>query len=129
MAFTAGTYAEFTSLPSPEQSVLTSSRKIDFLTRKYVLTSVGGFEAMDDIGQRVVLLVSFAQGTRPPSIDERSLKETEYAIREALKPMIRGPEPEIRLLSVSTARVAAGVIQTTLVYKNLLTGTKTSVQL
>ena len=128
MAYSQGPYARFTSLPSPGPSTLTSSRKIDFESGRYVTTEDGGFEAMDDIAQRACLLVCF--GVKPQKfVTPQSLASTEQDIRLALQPMTAAPAPEIEILTVTAERTAAGKTTHLVEFRVLATGTKTTVEI
>jgi hypothetical protein len=108
-------------------SSLSSSRKYDGLTGRYVANDEGGFEAMDDTAQRVILTVAFAVKTGP-FITPRDLAQQEATIRAALAvSLTSGPTPAIRLISVTAAQTgptASGVIVR---YFNNLTGTEQTV--
>ena len=128
MPYATGPYATLTAaIAAPQDDItLHSSRKIDFATQEYVLNDEAGFEGMDDIAQRVILTVSY-NVPRQTHISERDLRASELAVRNALEFMTGGPEPEIKLDKVSFARTSAGVTAGTVIFTNLLTGTKTSV--
>lgn len=128
MPFPSGPYARRTTFPPPGESTLHSSRKIDFAGEDYTVGDEGQYEGMDDVAQRVVLTVAF-NVTSPKYIDERSLRETEQDIRSALiaNGLMGGPEPEIELQQCTAVRSSAGRVEKIVKFKNLATGSKTSV--
>lgn len=128
MPFTTGPYRLRTTFPPPGESTLHSSREVDFAGFDYVVGDEGQYGGMDDVAQRVVLTVAF-NVTSPPYIDERSLRETEQDIRAALvaNGLLGGPEPLIELQQCSAVHSAAGRVEKNVKYKNLATGSKTSV--
>jgi hypothetical protein len=128
MAYSTGPYRLFPNLPSPGASTLTSSRKIDFSTGKYVTDDDGGFEAQDDIAQRVMLKICYLVPEQK-FLTPQANATTEAEIRAALADMYSGPEPEIELLSVSKRRDAAGRTSTVVAFRILSTGNKTTVEI
>lgn len=92
--------------PVPEVLAdLSSSRKIDGKTKKYVIDGNGGFSHMDDIHQRILLLIAF-NVTEPEFLDNSFPHTMEQQIRNALKPLTDGTEPEIgiTLIQITTDR-------------------------
>ena len=98
-----------------------SARKIDARTRRYVIADDGGFEAMDETAQRVLLLLAF--GVKLPEFvtpqDEAKLDQD---VRDALAPLLDTRDPDIDLESVQIGH-AAGTQYVGVRYKNLRTGT------
>ena len=122
-----GGYGSPLAPPVPAvESALSSSRKVDFVTGRYVANDEGGFEAMDDTAQRVVLLVAFAV-KRSTFLTAQSLAGQEAAIRNALLVVTRGPAPEIRVLSVSAVATDVQTSAVSIRYVNNLTGTEQTV--
>jgi hypothetical protein len=115
------------SFAAEERSSLSSSRKINGVTKRYELNEQGGFESMDDVSQRVLLLISFAD-IETPFITDRDMQEQELRLRDALRAMTTGPEPAIRLLEVSVVSNEPGVTTKTIRFQNLLTNTETTVE-
>ena len=128
MPYATGPYSLFTSLPAPARGSLSSSRKIDFAKRDYVIDDDGGFEAMDDTVQRVVLLVAFAVSNEK-FVTEKVKNAEKDRITKALSILTDGSEPVIRLINVSVTDSATGRIQRKVEFHNLKTGTKKTVQL
>ena len=123
-----GGYGTPLTLPQPSSpSELSSSRKIEDRTGRYVTNDEGGFEAMDDTAQRVWLLVAFATKTGP-FITARDMATQEAAIRAALKPLTTGAEPAIRLLAVTASQVGPTSTSVSVRYVNRLTGTEQTVE-
>ncbi len=108
------------------RSDLSSSRKIDFPTGRYVANDEGGFEAMDDIAQVVCLRVAFT--TRSTKfITARNNRQREMALRTELRDLTKRPEPAIELKSVTVTPAGGGRVSETIVYRNLRTGTRQTV--
>lgn len=103
-------------------TTLTSSRRIDFVSQRYVVSSQGGFEGMDDVGQRVVLLVSGAVKV-PKKITPRAVSSIQESVRAALDSMIN-VERVITLDSVQVVSERAGQLAARVVFTNLATQTK-----
>jgi hypothetical protein len=108
-------------------AALHSSRKIDAHGR-YVLDDDGGFEGMDDTAQRVLLAVSFASVDLPKIVTPQASALGEAKIRAALKPLTSGSEPAIKLEVARIERSAPGTVRVVVIFKNLLTGTSSSVE-
>jgi hypothetical protein len=126
MPYATGAYTQFSTLPAPARSDLSSSRKIDFARKDYVLNDEGGFEPMNDITQRVVLLVSFAIKPRK-FVTPRDLNGQKDDVRKALSILTSGSEPSIKLIDVTADAAGAGRTKTVVAFQNLLTNTKQTV--
>lgn len=114
-------------LPPEAPASISSSRAINFQTRDYVLDARGGFAPMDDVAQRVMLLVSFAAPSRPMTLDPTSMRREQQRIRDALSPMSSGRTREIDVLTVDVSSPEPGVLRRSVTYRNRLTGTQTTV--
>lgn len=114
------------SLPAQVPTSLSSSRQIDGVTRRYVQDTHGGFAAMDDVAQRVLLLVSFAE-LNATVITPQTLNDQANAIRAALVPLLDVKTPAISLIAVDVTRSASGTMTKAVTYKNLLTDTQTTI--
>jgi hypothetical protein len=66
------------------RSSLSSSNKVDGVSKRYVLNDEGGYEPMNDIAQTVLLRISYAD-TESPLITPRAANETKAAVRNALQ--------------------------------------------
>ena len=108
-------------------SSLSSSRKFDGKTGRYIVNDEGGFEAMDDTAQRVILLVAFAAKSGP-FLTDRDLAAQVAEVRSALSVMTIGPEPAITLLGVSCEASGPTSSRLTVRYRNNLTGTEQTVE-
>lgn len=101
------------------------ARKVDFKTRRYVVADDGGFEAMDETAQRVMLTVAFAVGKPPPFITPQGELEIEQRIRDALAAAqlldVRDPDIDLEQVDVSHGREQIQFMGVR--YKNLRTGT------
>lgn len=118
---TAG-YAVPEAANAKPPTTLTSSRRIDFVTQRYVHNGAGGFEGMDDIGQRVVLLVSGAVRV-PPKITPRAISSIQEAVRAALDNIVN-VERAITLDQVDVVSERAGQLAARVTFTNLKTSTK-----
>ena len=123
-AYGLSAYGQATDDPaSLSPAKIGSARKIDFKTRRYVVASDGGFEAMDETSQRVMLLVAFAIGREGPFITPAGEADMERRIREALAPMLDPRDPDIDLESVDISHDTNGNSFRGVRFKNLRTGT------
>mgnify|MGYP003476477364 FL=1 len=104
-----------TLAPAPNAS----ARKIDGKTKRYVLNSDGGFDAMDGTAQRVLLLTSFATADRPEFIDERSEAQTQQRILEGLAPLLDTRDPDIALKEAAVTDDGRDTTHESVIYKNL----------
>ena len=89
------------ALAAAPQTALSSSRKIDGVTRRYVLTADGGFEPERDISQRIQLLLDFGMPAEPQFLDDRFAATIDQRVRAALAPLTDGPEPSIAIVSIA----------------------------
>lgn len=107
---------------SETRSSLSSSRKINGITKRYVTNDEGGFESMDDIQQTVLLRIAFAEKQSPfnAPADHAKMKTD---IRNALADMAAKPDPLIQIKSIDVTDGGGGTVYKRVVYKNLLTGT------
>lgn len=99
------------------------ARKIDFKTKRYVVADDGGFEAMDETAQRVVLLTALAIGKEGPFITPQDEADMERRVRAALAVMTDARDPDIDLESVDISHDTDGNSFRGVRYKNLRTGT------
>jgi hypothetical protein len=109
----------------PAESVpakIGSARKVNTKTRRYVVADDGGFEAMDETAQRVVLLLAF--GVKLPDfVTPQGEADMEQAIRAALAPMLDTRDPDIELDEASVGHTAPATEGIVVRFKNLRTGT------
>jgi hypothetical protein len=111
------------SVDSASISEVGSSRKITAGGR-YVLNDEGGFETMDDIDQRVLILVSRATGRRAKVITEVEMARMRESIRAALaKDLMKPADPDIKLRRIDVTNTRAGYLETIVEYRNLRTNT------
>jgi len=123
-----GSFGSPLTLPTPAaSSSLSSSRKYDGKTGRYIANDEGGFEAMDDTAQRVILLVAFAAKTGP-FLTDRDLAAQVAGVRDALSVLTSGPEPAVMLLGVSCEASGPTSSRLTVRYRNNLTGTEQTVE-
>lgn len=109
---------------------LSSSRALVFVPGKrglrYVTRTDGGFDAMDDIAQRVLLLTAYAVPDQKLITPQES-NAFVANVRAALKPLTDGPDPSIQILDIQATDDGAATMLKSLTYKNLKTGTKSTV--
>jgi len=123
-----GSFGSPLTLPTPAStSSLSSSRKFDGKTGRYVVNDEGGFEAVDNTAQRVILLVAFSAKSGP-FLTDRDLAAQVAEVRSALSVMTIGPEPAITLLGVSCEASGPTSSRLTVRYRNNLTGTEQTVE-
>lgn len=114
-------------LPAEQPANLSSSRAIDWQRGDYVLDARGGYEPMDDVAQRVMMLVAFAAPKRPAIIDGPAMSREKARIREALSPLSNGRDRAIEVLAVDVTNPEPGVMRRSVTYRSLLTGTTNTV--
>jgi len=112
----------------PKPKILHSSREINGVTRRYVLDSDGNFEGMDDIAQRVLLLVSYAD-TEFKFITDRDNETSRQRIEAALSVLTSGKTPAIRIEAIEFTNPSYGLLQKRITYTNLRTNTQQTVEL
>jgi hypothetical protein len=119
--------APFTPSTPAAFSSLSSSRSFDGIKGRYVANDEGGFEAMDDTAQCMVLTVGFATKTGP-FITPRDLAQQEATIRAALAvSLTAGSTPRVRLIEVTAAQTGPTASAVTVRYFNNLTNTEQTV--
>ncbi len=127
MPYCKGPYARHSSLPSPSVFTLHSSRKIDFVTRRYELDDNGNPLPMPSTAQRVALQLDFAIPSGPPKfIDDTNLELREKQLTAALQTLIA--EGAIRLESVSATEARPGVASSFVDYTDLNTAADDSLE-
>lgn len=109
------------------RSSLSSSRRVDFVTKRYVVNDEGGFEAMDDVAQTVGLLVAFAW-VPPTHVTPQARNEAKTKIRAALRSLSSGAAPLIQIRSVDVSTPGGGIMNISVTYKNLRTNTIQTVE-
>ncbi len=115
------------ALPAEDPTTLTSSRAIDVTTQRYELDDEGGFDAMDDVAQRVFLLLCFELGPTPKFIDSRFDGAVRNAVVRALRPVTEGADPQAKLERVTVERQRPGGTRVMVEYLNLTTNSKRTV--
>lgn len=107
---------------------LSSSRKLDFATGRYIADADGGVEGMDDVGQRVSLVVAYAAQTQqlPTNLDARFDGQLRSRIRADLAEAGLIPN-DIELITVEASRKRAGQAQLLVVFMNKRTNTRQTV--
>ncbi len=116
------------STPTEEtRSSLSSSRLINGVTKRYVVNDEGGFEAMDDIAQTVLLRISFAV-REAKFITPQGMADDRTAIRNALADMTKGAEPLIKIKTIEVTDSGKATTYKRVVYQNLMTNTLQTVE-
>jgi hypothetical protein len=134
MGFGTGPYgAGFFGLPSPDPVVqtprtLSTSRKIDGSTKRYVNDANGNPLSMDDTDQRVLLLVAFAT-IDTPFVTQRDLNTQAANIRAALQPLLAQRPPAIALDDVQVVEDGETNVNRFVSYTNLRTSQSRTIQL
>jgi hypothetical protein len=91
--------------PEEDQPSLVEARRIDAVTKRYVIDSGGNFARMSATAQRVLLTVSFALQTMK-TIDPASRAAARSNLRAALRVLSEGREPAARILRVDVTSPA-----------------------
>lgn len=115
------------ALPAEDPTTLSSSRAIDVTTQRYVLDDAGGFDAMDDVGQRIYLLLAFGLGPTPKLIDERFSGTMRAMVLRALEPVTVGADAQASIDDVVVVRPRGGTTRVLVAYTNLVTNSKRTV--
>jgi len=105
-----------------------SCRWIDPVTRDYATDDDGNPRGMDGTANRVYLLLSYSD-VRQAIITAQGVQARAAAIRRALEPLTRRPEPAISALVVNVADNGADRVEGTITYRNLLTNTLQTVEI
>lgn len=107
-----------------------SARNFDWKKRRYVVADDGGFEAMDETAQRVLLTVCFATAKMPQFITPQGELEIEQKIRDALDAaqLLDPRDPDIELDTVDVSHDPHATQFVLVKYKNLRTGTYQYIQ-
>lgn len=107
-----------------------SARNFDFKKRRYVVADDGGFEAMDETAQRVLLTVCFAVAKMPAFITPQGEIEIEQKVRDALTEaqLLDPRDPDIDLESVDVSHDPNATQFVLVKYKNLRTDTYQYIQ-
>jgi hypothetical protein len=108
--------------PGEHPVPLITSRLIDARGR-YVIDDEGAFAAMDDVAQRVLLLIAFRAGPKPKIIDDRAISARQAQIRAALQILTKGPSPVIEIKEIIVERSAPGKLKESVKYRRLVTNT------
>lgn len=101
---------------------VSTSRKIDPLTKRFVQVTNGGFAGMTDTCQRVLLLTLQAMAGRATIITPDEQVDTEQRVRAALAPLLAGREPAIELLAVTVEDDGRDAEQVAVTFRDLATG-------
>jgi hypothetical protein len=117
------------TLAPDDKPILTSSRKIDAQSRRYVTTSDGGFEAMDDVAQRAFMLLQPVLNNQGGLITGRTEQQVKADVRDALKPLTGGKMPAAKLVGVTAQARQPGMFTAEVFIQSLITNTITKVQL
>lgn len=108
------------------KSSLSSSRLLNGVTKAYVVNDEGGFEAMDDVAQRVLLFLAFGMGEEPKLIDSTYPATMRARITAALAPLVR--ERAIEITAIDISDDGRGATHKRVAFRNLLTDTLQTVE-
>ena len=125
MAYIRGPYAEHSSLPSPDTTVIPNARHIRFSTKRYVLDSDGNYEGMDPTVQRVMLAMAYGAPNTPRFITDRDMEKRRQEITAALSDLVAESAIEVRQVVVKADEAGAG--SETVDFINKATGTAETV--
>ena len=114
-------------LPAEDPAELSSSRKSDGTTKKFVQTTNGGYAGMPDTMQRVLLLVSFAVKKLPAFVDDESRAQIVADITTALQPLTNPKNQVIDLLDVSVDEDGKSTTFPRVRYRDLVSGVEHTV--
>lgn len=108
------------------RSSLSSSRLIDGVSKSYVVNDEGGFAAMDDVAQRVLLLLAFGMGEEPKLIDATYPETMRARIAAVLAPLVR--ERAIEITAIDIGDDGRSTTHKRVAFRNLLTDTLQTVE-
>lgn len=112
-----GIAAQQASTANPAR--VSSSRKIDPLTGRLVQGANGGYAGMPDTAQAVRGLVLMALKGRVTIISEQDQRETEQAIRLALRPLYASKSPVIELINVTVGDDGRDMEEAVIEYRDI----------
>ncbi len=115
-------------LPAEDPAELSSSRKIDGTTKKFVQNTNGGYAGMSDTMQRVLLLVSFAVRNYPKFNTDESREQIVADITTALRPLTNPKNQAIELIEVSVRDDGRDGTYPLVRYRDLVSGKEQTVQ-
>lgn len=118
MAYPQGPYQRHSTLPVESRPVLGPARKIDFVTRRYVLDDNGSIEAMSPTAQRVVILVMLNVPV-PKFNTIQARNEIGQGIRNILSPLQIESPPAIELLNVTVEKDGPSGMKRTIKFRDL----------
>ena len=116
------------ALPAEDPAELSSSRKIDGTTKKFVQNTNGGYAGMSDTMQRVLLLVSFAVRNYPKFNTDESREQIMADITTALHPLTNPKNQAIELIEVSVRDDGRDGTYPLVRYRDLVSGKEQTVQ-
>jgi hypothetical protein len=129
--FGSGPYGGPLPVPASENPrPLVSSRSLIAGARGdvYELDGEGGDVGMDDVAQRVRLLLAFEAGPRAPNTTPRELAARAGRLRAALAPLSSGPAPAIVIEDVKVERTSAGHVRESVTFRRTDTNTRQTVE-
>lgn len=115
-------------LPAEDPAELSSSRKIDGTTKKFVQNTNGGYRGMSDTMQRVLLLVSFAVRSYPKFNTAESREQIVADVTTALRPLTNPKAQVIELLEVSVRDDGKDGTYPLVRYRDLVSGKEETIQ-
>jgi hypothetical protein len=127
MSYSKGPYATFESLPAPDATVLNSSRKVNFATKRYENDADGNPLSQPSIQQIVALKVTFNVPDEK-LITPQSQEASRQAVLQALTDLTAPPSPLIDRVTVTFASERAGLQQNVINFRDLSTGLDQTVE-
>lgn len=121
MGYSQGPYSTFESLPAPERTVLSSSRKVNFVSKRYENDSDGNPLPQPSIQQIVALKVTF-NVEDAKLITPQDQEASRQAVNAALLDLTKPPSPLIDRVRVSFASEKAGEQKNVINFRDLSTG-------
>jgi hypothetical protein len=122
VSFGSGPYAH---LGAPADAPLYSSRLLN-ASGQYITRDDGGFEPMDDVDQRVQLLVAFA-AKRSAKLTARDLNTMRDDVIKALEVMSLARPPEIADVVVTAEQAGPSTSRIKVTFTNLSTSAQQTV--
>ncbi len=126
MGYSKGAYSTFESLPAPETTVLHSSRKVDFATKRYEFDDDGIPLSQPSIQQIVAMKVTF-NVPDAKLISPQDQEASRQAVIAELADLTKPPSPLIDRVTVIFASERAGSQNNVVNFRDLSTGLDESV--
>jgi len=109
MGYSQGPYESFGSLPSPNRTTLHSSRKVDFVKRRYIMIDDGNPDQMPSTRQRVIMAVAIDDASIPRVITDQALSLRFSQIQQQLQKLVTEGAILIKNIIVEQGQMAGSV--------------------